>query len=285
VTFRTILLTSQETIVMNRITKRSRLGVFGLISGLCLSVTLLGGCKASASASLGNEAPPPPPPPADDDGDGITGDADKCPDAKEDGLPPDAKDGCPSPDPDGDGIMGDADKCADKPETKNGYQDADGCPDTPPPAWLNEEKNMVIHDEILFQTGSSTIDPGSNKIVEEIAGVLKAHPEAQFIEVSGHTDTNGSEQSNVTLARARSSAVMKDLVKNGVDAKRLRAVGYGPYCPEDKGTTEEAFKKNRRVDILIVRKGGKDLTPAWSGCAEAEAKGMKPTPIPASAPK
>lgn len=274
--------------VMNRLATSaatvSTLSVLGLVCGL--SVATLGGCKASASASLTTEAPPPaPPPPADDDGDGITGDDDKCPDAKEDGLAPNPKDGCPSPDPDGDGLEGEADKCPDKAETKNGYEDKDGCPDTPPPAWLNEEKNMVIHDEILFQTGSAKIDPASDKIVEEIAGVLKNHPEAQFIEVSGHTDTNGSEQSNVALARSRATAIMKELTKDGVDAKRMRAVGYGPYCPEDKGTTEEALKKNRRVDILIVRKAGKDLTPAWSGCAEAEAKGMKPQPIPASAPK
>ena len=271
---------------MKQASKRSSLVWIGLAGSLILSVGALGGCKANASASLGGETPPPPPAaPADADGDGITGDEDKCPDTKEDGLPPEAKDGCPSADPDGDGVVGEADKCADKPETKNGYQDADGCPDTPPPAYLDGERNMVIHDEILFETGSAKIDHASDKILEEIAKVLKDHPEAQFVEVAGHTDTNGAEKANVTLAQARATAVLKELVKDGTDAKRLRAAGYGPYCPEDKATTEEAHKKNRRVDIRIIRKAGKDLTPAWDGCPEAEAKGMKAAPIPASAPK
>src|SRR5689334_17332609 len=58
------------------------------------------------------KTPEPPKPPPDSDGDGIADDGtDKCLVEKEDGLPPDPADGCKSTDPDGDGLVGDADKC------------------------------------------------------------------------------------------------------------------------------------------------------------------------------
>jgi outer membrane protein OmpA-like peptidoglycan-associated protein/outer membrane protein W len=73
--------------------------------------------------------PPPPPPPADPDGDGIVGDADKCPDQPEDKDTYQDDDGCPDLDNDGDGVPDDQDKCAMEPEDADGFQDEDGCPD------------------------------------------------------------------------------------------------------------------------------------------------------------
>ncbi|MEZ4362247.1 MAG: OmpA family protein [Kofleriaceae bacterium] len=73
--------------------------------------------------------PPPPPPPEDPDGDGIVGDADKCPNEPEDKDTFQDDDGCPDLDNDGDGIPDDTDKCALEAEDADGFQDEDGCPD------------------------------------------------------------------------------------------------------------------------------------------------------------
>ncbi len=77
----------------------------------------------------GKAEPPPPPPPADPDGDGLVGDADKCPEDAEDKDTFQDDDGCPDLDNDGDGINDTADKCAMEAEDADGFQDEDGCPD------------------------------------------------------------------------------------------------------------------------------------------------------------
>jgi outer membrane protein OmpA-like peptidoglycan-associated protein len=71
----------------------------------------------------------PPPPPEDADGDGIVGDADKCPDKAEDKDLFQDDDGCPDDDNDGDSIADLTDKCPIEPEDADGFQDEDGCPD------------------------------------------------------------------------------------------------------------------------------------------------------------
>lgn len=110
----------------------------GFATALLLGVGLLSaGCAGEAQLQVGKTPPPAPPTiaaPVDADGDGVTDDIDKCLQEKEDGLPPDAKDGCPTDDADKDGIKGTVanpspDKCPADPETVNGFQDDDGCPD------------------------------------------------------------------------------------------------------------------------------------------------------------
>ena len=68
-------------------------------------------------------------PDSDNDGDGIPDWADECPNLPENFNGIDDDDGCPDADPDGDGVLGSADKCPGEPEDKDGFEDADGCPD------------------------------------------------------------------------------------------------------------------------------------------------------------
>jgi OmpA-OmpF porin, OOP family len=270
------------------------LRTIGLIAAMVLGpagmVLGLSACTAEAHLGSGPAAkptdPPPPPPagPVDTDGDGINDDVDKCPSKAEDGKDPDPKDGCPSEDPDGDGIKGDADKCPTEAETKNGYQDEDGCPDTKPDIYLGEHE-IEYKERIQFRVGSSQLDPKSDELIGKIADVIKSHPELNYIEVAGHTDKQGSETMNVKLSKDRAKSVVLALIKKKVSPFRLGSQGYGPYCPRDPAETPEAFEKNRRVDFVILRRGGKELTPNWDGCDAATAKKMKPLTIPKTAPK
>jgi OmpA-OmpF porin, OOP family len=235
------------------------------------TVASLAGCSGAVKLEAKTPEPPPPPPKVmDGDGDGIPDKDDKCPADKEDGLPPDAKDGCPTDDPDKDGIRGDADKCPKEAEVVNGFEDEDGCPDVKPTVEVTGTE-IKINDKILFQTGLAKIDTQSDKLIEDIAKVFKDHPELDFVEVAGHADKRGSDVGNKILTQQRSEAVLKRLITLGVAKERLRAAGFGSYCPIDPGDSDTAFEKNRRVEFIILRRDGKELDAKWGGCSAAEA--------------
>jgi OmpA-OmpF porin, OOP family len=218
----------------------------------------------------------------DPDGDGIAGDADRCPNEKEDGLAPDPKDGCVSPDPDGDGVLGDADKCPTEPETKNGFEDEDGCPDKAPRVQVTKTE-VKINEKILFAFGKATIEPASQNLLDEIAFVINDHPQIEYLEVAGHADKVGTDAVNAQLTKQRAQAVVAALVKRAVDKRRLEAQGYGNHCPVDKGESEPAREKNRRVEFKIMRIDGVN-TGVATGCEEAASHGIKPQSVPKSAP-
>jgi OmpA-OmpF porin, OOP family len=251
-----------------------------LLGGACM-MTVLPGCKAQGGGNL-QIGTPEPEKPKDTDGDGVDDGNDKCADKKEDKLPPDAADGCPSEDPDQDGVLGEADKCPDKAETKNGFQDEDGCPDEKPPEGPVQVKGnkITISEEIKFKTGSAQIEHESDKLIETIAKVIKENPEIDLLEVAGHADKRGSEVSNKQLTQQRADAVVKELIKDGVAKEKLRAVGFGSYCPDDPAETEEAFAKNRRVEFTVLSRAGQPTDQKWGGCENAEKKGMKAQPLP-----
>lgn len=218
----------------------------------------------------------------DPDGDGLAGDADKCPNEKEDGLPPDAKDGCASVDPDGDNIIGAADKCPTEKETDNDYKDDDGCPDVMPRVRVTKNE-VKINEKILFAFGKATIEPASEGLLKEIAFVINDNPQIEHLEVAGHADKVGSDPTNAALTKSRAQAVLDALAKLGVDKRRMHAQGYGRYCPIDKGDTEDAREKNRRVEFKIMRIDGVD-TGVTLGCEESAAKGIKQATVPKTTP-
>jgi outer membrane protein OmpA-like peptidoglycan-associated protein len=218
----------------------------------------------------------------DPDGDGLAGADDKCPAEKEDGLAPDKKDGCASVDPDNDGLIGATDKCPDKPETNNDFQDDDGCPDVVPRVRVTKNE-VKINEKILFAFAKATIEPESQSLIEEIAFVINDNPQIEYIEVAGHADKVGTDATNAQLTKRRAQAVLDALVKLKVNKRRLHAQGYGRYCPLDKGESEEAKEKNRRVEFKIMRIDGVE-TGVTLGCEESASKGIKPAKVPATAP-
>jgi outer membrane protein OmpA-like peptidoglycan-associated protein len=83
--------------------------------------------------------------------------------------------------------------------------------------------------------------------------VLKNHPEIVKLRVEGHTDSQGSSSSNLTLSQARAQAVLTYLTNAGVPADRLSSEGYGEDRPLDKRETRAAWEKNRRVELMVER--------------------------------
>jgi len=226
-------------------------------------------------------------PDPDNDQDGIPDKKDQCPNDPEDKDNFEDEDGCPDYDNDKDGIPDKQDRCPgtdaeiksgkDTKETYNGFEDEDGCPDKG--NVIIQDNNLIILEKIKFRTNSAEILPESNKILDAVATTVIHHPEFTLMEVAGHADERAPNDYNLRLTQDRVNSVMAALIPRGVDRSRLRAKGYGEYCPEDPGHNETAWEKNRRVEFKIVKtKDGP--TGVTLGCANATSNGVRPDPVP-----
>ena len=202
--------------------------------------------------------------PPDRDGDGIVDADDRCPDRP--GVVADGdKNGCP-PDSDGDGIVDPDDACPAEAGPKTEDPKTSGCPTSVRVVG----SQIVILQQVNFETAKSRILPNSFPLLQQVADVLAQHPEIARLAVDGHTDDRGSEASNLELSRARAVSVMRWLTEKGVDARRLEARGYGPRRPIAKNTTEEGRAKNRRVEFQIRKRTDKGEAGWVDGPVDAD---------------
>jgi outer membrane protein OmpA-like peptidoglycan-associated protein len=229
-------------------------------------------------------APPPPEPDPvpDADRDGVPDASDRCPNEAEDGSGIHAADGCPDPDADRDGLSDAHDRCPSEPEDREGYQDDDGCPDhdndgdgvndaadgCPNEAGAQEERGCpakpapepeappppaapALNQVIRFETNSLTILADQQHALDELAQQLKDHLEIERISIAGHSDDRGSAELNLRLSRGRADAVRGELIRRGVDGKRLHAQGLGSARPIASNDSAEGRALNRRVELQI----------------------------------
>lgn len=108
-------------------------------------------------------------------------------------------------------------------------------------------------DNLLFDTGKSTLKPESDVQITNIAEIMKAFP-AVKLKIGGYTDNVGSEASNMKLSTARAKATVAAIVAKGIDAARLEAEGYGPQNPVASNDTEEGRAQNRRIAARVTAK-------------------------------
>lgn len=102
---------------------------------------------------------------------------------------------------------------------------------------------------INFDTDKATIRPDGKPAVDEITKLLKADSQLKLA-VEGHTDDTGNAAHNQALSAQRADAVVQSLVKDGIDAKRLRAAGHGATQPLADNKDEAGRAKNRRVELI-----------------------------------
>jgi len=107
-------------------------------------------------------------------------------------------------------------------------------------------------ENVFFDTNLSTLKPASFKALNDLVEILKLKP-TMVIEISGHTDNTGSTDINQKLSQSRAESVMNYLIKKGITAKRLTAIGFGDTQPIAENTTEEGRQKNRRTQVRIVK--------------------------------
>lgn len=106
-----------------------------------------------------------------------------------------------------------------------------------------------VTNNILFETGKSTLKPESMAEIQKVADYMKKNPQVRF-EVQGHTDSQGSDAVNQPLSQQRAEAVVQALEGLGCDVFNLRAVGKGAQEPVASNATEEGRAKNRRVEFI-----------------------------------
>ena len=184
----------------------------------------------------------------DTDGDGVKDNLDKCP--KEQG--PKENNGCPWGDKDGDGIKDDEDKCPDQPGPPDSAQ-GKGCPRKFKLVKIDREKKVIeIKQKIHFATARSRIMPDSFGLMNQVAQAIRESTDIKKVRIEGHTDSRGSDAYNQKLSEQRANAVMQYLLKKGVPAERLEAVGRGESKPLAPNSTAKGREANRRVEFIIL---------------------------------
>jgi chemotaxis protein MotB len=123
---------------------------------------------------------------------------------------------------------------------------------------------FVFQSEVLFESGNSAIANAGKKELLKLAKTLnKIAPEIPkhinwILQIEGHTDhipiSNGRFQSNWDLSAARAISVVEFLIKQGVDAHRLSAAGYGEFQPMDKRRDEISNRRNRRIEMKLTQR-------------------------------
>jgi outer membrane protein OmpA-like peptidoglycan-associated protein len=113
------------------------------------------------------------------------------------------------------------------------------------------DKPFEIHD-IIYTTGSASIEEDSKLILDEFADYLKLHTELK-INILGHTDNIGDPKSNLALSKERAYEVLKYLASKGVDGARMKYEGYGDSKPRASNDSEEGRKLNRRTEFVIQK--------------------------------
>jgi len=123
---------------------------------------------------------------------------------------------------------------------------------------------FVFQSEVLFSSGSDVINPEGqvemNKLADALIELGDLIPDdiAWVIRVDGHTDARPIQSarfpSNWELSAARAIAVVRYLISRGVPPKRLVAAGFGEFQPIDESGTEEALRRNRRIELKLTER-------------------------------
>lgn len=109
----------------------------------------------------------------------------------------------------------------------------------------------LVMDDIHFETASAILKPESTKIIDKVVKLMKEHTDLSF-SIEGHTDGDGTDESNLTLSEKRAEAVRTYITENGVAASRLTVKGFGESKPIASNDTDEGKAKNRRVEFVVI---------------------------------
>ncbi len=112
---------------------------------------------------------------------------------------------------------------------------------------LAEKGKAILY--INFDVDKATLKPDGKDAVKEITKALN-HDQTLKLSIERHTDNTGSPVHNKELSEGRANTVKAELTASGIDASRLKAVGYGAEKPLVENNSEEHKAKNRRVGLV-----------------------------------
>jgi outer membrane protein OmpA-like peptidoglycan-associated protein len=111
---------------------------------------------------------------------------------------------------------------------------------------------VIILEGINFETNSARITPDSEARLTTTLNSLKNNPNIE-VEISGHTDSRGTDAKNQTLSEARANSVKDWLVAKGINPARITTVGYGETKPIAPNDSPENMLKNRRIEFKRIK--------------------------------
>jgi len=120
----------------------------------------------------------------------------------------------------------------------------------------NGKVYVSMDEKLLFQSGSTVVDPNGVRALKQLAQVLARNPEISIM-IEGHTDDvpfrkGSSIKDNWDLSVLRATSIVRILLEgSGIDPTRLTVAGRGEYLPVDPADTPEARRKNRRTEIIL----------------------------------
>ncbi len=123
---------------------------------------------------------------------------------------------------------------------------------------------FVFESEVLFDAGQAAVNDAGHAELDKLASALidlerEIPPDIPWImRVDGHTDkrpiTSPQFKSNWDLSASRAIAVVQYLVGRGVDPTHLLAAGFGEFQPLDTADTEDAYRRNRRIELKLTER-------------------------------
>ena len=103
---------------------------------------------------------------------------------------------------------------------------------------------------VLFDFDSAQLSDYAQRVLDRQAAFLKARPETRVL-IGGHADERGTREYNLALGERRASSARDYLVAKGVNAARIRIISYGKERPKAVGSTEAAWRQNRRAETVL----------------------------------
>jgi outer membrane protein OmpA-like peptidoglycan-associated protein len=117
---------------------------------------------------------------------------------------------------------------------------------------LRDGSNIIIRlYGLSFPVGRNTIEPQYFSLLTKVQDAIRRFPGCQ-VAIEGHTDSQGSDQTNQTLSHARAEAVAQYLKANMVANTPISSQGFGETRPVASNDTFEGRAKNRRIDVVII---------------------------------
>jgi len=142
---------------------------------------------------------------------------------------------------------------------------------------------ITVSGAMLFESGSSQIMSSANERLDEIAKAL-TQQNGRMITVEGHSDSRGNEEMNQKLSQERAEAVRDYLVKQGVPAERIMALGKGETTPIASNDTNEGRAANRRVEIVVSTAPSGGVLPQQQGPQQGTTPSPQGTPSEGTTP-
>jgi OmpA-OmpF porin, OOP family len=120
-----------------------------------------------------------------------------------------------------------------------------------------ENNQLVLDNPVTFKTGSNELTDEGKTALQQVKDFLVAKDYISLLRVEGHSDNAGNEAELQRRTEQRAMAVCRWLVTNGIDCKRLIAVGFGSTKPVESNDTPGGKASNRRMVFALAALKGK----------------------------